>query len=179
MIPHLRHLLAVLKHKALVVWFGLRLGWLPPWTLLVHDLSKFSRAEWGPYVRHFYGPDAPPKGTRYVPGADPAFDAAVQHHYHHNDHHPGYWLATNPAIANWMEVLGERMADGGRADKLSMPSRCIREMVIDWIAVGHAMGAPDVCAYYRAVKDVLPFDADAHWRVGRLLLEARDAGVIP
>lgn len=56
-LPHLRYLRYVLLHKWYVFRAGLAIGGMSPrwvWRLLVHDLSKFSRAEWGPYVAKFY-----------------------------------------------------------------------------------------------------------------------------
>jgi len=52
MLTHLRYLTYVLRHKWL--YTGLFLG-VPFWRLIVHDASKVSRQEWGPYVRRFYG----------------------------------------------------------------------------------------------------------------------------
>ena len=140
LVSHARYAYYLLTHKWHVLWVGLRLGWLPLWRLLVHDLSKFSRAEWYPYVDQFYGSGAHaaaiarmknPTGYRYQPGDNPVFDAAVRHHYHCSDHHPEYWLATNPAIADWVAFLGEPLAK-----RLPMPERCLREMCIDWCAAG-------------------------------------------
>jgi hypothetical protein len=67
--PHLKYLRYVLLHKFYVLRAGLAIrkvigdtgkevfvAWL--WRLLVHDLSKFGRAEWSPYVANFYGPGA-------------------------------------------------------------------------------------------------------------------------
>lgn len=67
MTAHLRYLKYVVLHKLYVLRAGLAirkhvgievnmLAWL--WRLLVHDLSKFGRAEWGPYVAMFYGEKA-------------------------------------------------------------------------------------------------------------------------
>ena len=42
MLPHLRYLSYVLRHKWYVLWAGLWLG-VPLWRLLIHDWSKFSR----------------------------------------------------------------------------------------------------------------------------------------
>lgn len=182
-VAHLKYAKYVLVHKGYILWVGLRLGWLPLWRLLVHDLSKFSRAEWFPYVDQFYGSGAAkvaaqraasPTGYRYQPGDNPAFDAAVLHHYHHNDHHAEYWLATNPAIADWVAFMGEPLAE-----RLPMPERCLKEMCIDWCAAGFAQGKPDVRAWYEVRRPTVPISEPQHHRVRQLLQEIADAGIIP
>ena len=54
---HLKYLRYVLVHK----WHVLQECWRLniKWRGIVHDLSKFSPAEWGPYVDRFYGGDWP------------------------------------------------------------------------------------------------------------------------
>jgi hypothetical protein len=53
-VRHLRYLSYVLRHKWWVLVAGLKVG-APLWRLLIHDWSKFTPAEWGPYVATFYG----------------------------------------------------------------------------------------------------------------------------
>lgn len=81
--PHLRYLWYVLRHKWFVLLAGLRLGGIPLWRLIVHDSSKFSPAEWGPYVERFFKP-APWRRDRW--------ERALIHHYNHNPHHWQYWV---------------------------------------------------------------------------------------
>jgi hypothetical protein len=79
MLAHLRYLAYVLRHKRYVLYAGWILR-VPLWQLLVHDWTKFTPMEWGPYVRRFYGPKAKPRdtGQGYIHerGDDLAFDAA-------------------------------------------------------------------------------------------------------
>lgn len=63
---HFRYLSYVLRHKWWVLVAGLRTG-APLWRLLIHDWSKFLPAEWGGYVRAFYG--------RYQVGGDVEVDS--------------------------------------------------------------------------------------------------------
>jgi hypothetical protein len=56
MTSHLKYLHYVLRHKWYVLRAGLATG-APLWRLVIHDWSKFSPAEWSPYVRMFYGLD--------------------------------------------------------------------------------------------------------------------------
>ena len=50
---HIRYLSYVIRHKWWVLVAGLRTK-APLWRLLIHDWSKFTPAEWTPYVRSFY-----------------------------------------------------------------------------------------------------------------------------
>lgn len=150
---HLRYLRYVLLHKWYVLKAGIVInGWSIPWLwrLLVHDLSKFSRAEWTPYVRQFYGmkPDvqarseidwhlakyhAPVKtgDTREQAIAElaaeitrdrqRAFNAAWLHHIHHNPHHWQHWILRQ---------------DDGREVVLVPPNAVVNEMIADWIGAG-------------------------------------------
>jgi hypothetical protein len=88
MIAHLRYLRYVLVHKWFVFMGGLRTG-VPLWQLIIHDLSKFSRAEWGPYVRRFYGGRG---GVEDKAADPPEFAAAWRHHYERNPHHWDHWI---------------------------------------------------------------------------------------
>lgn len=118
MTPHLRYLSYVLRHK----WFVFRAGLktrAPLWRLLIHDWSKFSRAEWGPYVAYFYGD---PERARFdVPAA---FDRAWLHHQHRNPHH-------------WQHYLLQE--DDGDLKVLPIPAALVREMVADWMGAGRAI----------------------------------------
>jgi len=51
---HLKYLSYVVRHKWFVFLAGLRVGGIPLWRLLIHDWSKFTPAEWRPYVQSFY-----------------------------------------------------------------------------------------------------------------------------
>lgn len=74
---------------------------------ITHDLSKFSRAEFSPYARKFFGGEP----------RCPAFGGAWQHHQDHNDHHWQWWV--NPETGE-----PARMSDDA----------CV-EMCCDWIAM--------------------------------------------
>lgn len=97
---------SVLKHKWFVLVAGRRLK-VPLWRLLVHDLSKFTFAEFGPYARHFYGGEIDPR------------DFTIAWHFHklRNNHH---W-------ENWVSIERNQVA-------FPMPLVCVREMIADWFA---------------------------------------------
>lgn len=150
---HLRYLRYVLLHKLYVFRAGVVIGgysipWL--WRLLVHDLSKFSRAEWTPYVCMFYGEPADQKAAREVDRHlvqyhEPSlatdtrehmiaerlgqiraqrqrdFNAAWLHHIHANPHHWQHWILRQ---------------DNGTEITLVQPVAVLNEMVADWIGAG-------------------------------------------
>jgi hypothetical protein len=80
--------------------------------LVLHDLSKFSRAELVPYARHFARRD------RTTP--DPAFEAAWRHHYEHNDHHPEHFDGQRMPDEAVVEMVVDWMA-ASRAYEGSWP----------------------------------------------------------
>ena len=139
LIAHLRYLFYVLRHKWYVFVAGLRLG-LGLWQLLIHDYSKFGRAEWGPYVRYFYNVQGMPVGRRdstgaYTPSEKEAFAVAWLHHLHTNPHHWEWWVARSKV---------------GEPRPIRMPMKFVREMVADWKGAGQAQGMPDTQAWYAA-----------------------------
>ena len=75
----------------------------------LHDISKFSKAEFDPYRLHFY-PTPLEKATKDI---DSDWEQAVQHHYLVNPHHPMHWQQLNQ----------------------DMPLQFIFEMLCDWAAV--------------------------------------------
>ena len=85
---HISYLKYVLRHKWFVFRECQRLG--ITWRGIVHDLSKFSRAEWEPYVCTFYNPDGSKRDVRDATGhynpttLGKAFDRAWLHHIQHN-----------------------------------------------------------------------------------------------
>ncbi len=149
MTPHLRYLKYVLLHKWYVYHAGMLLAklrgeyrWRLFWRLLFHDFSKLSRAEWGPYVRQFYGEPSDVEARRQLMRLPPeqqldvtfdrlrlaelkargyAFNVAWLHHQHVNDHHWQHWLLRE---------------DSGANIQLLPPAWAIDEMVADWCGAG-------------------------------------------
>ena len=90
---------------------------------LLHDLSKFSSAEFKAYADWFYGKygkectefegDFAKNVHEYLLQE---FKEAVEHHYSHNKHHWNYWVGKD------------------------MPYKYIEEMVDDWSAMGIQFG---------------------------------------
>jgi ligand-binding SRPBCC domain-containing protein len=129
-----RYLGVVAVHKWAIVVAGLRVNRaLRPASLRVslrrlvlHDLSKLSRAELWPYAAHFARADRT---------TDPAFEAAWRHHYEHNDHHPEHFIIDGVAR--------------------EMPDEAVCEMVADWLAAARAyQGAWPCCGgHWRWLED--------------------------
>lgn len=151
--PHLRYLRTVLRHKWFVFLAGLKTG-VPIWRLIVHDLSKFSRAEWSPYVRRF----ASGRAGELDHGADPdEWHIAWNHHWHRNPHHWEHWL---------------RFEEGLAVFTMQMPETYVREMVADWMGAGRAYtGKWDARDWYAANKSRLALHPDTR-KFAEALLEA-------
>jgi hypothetical protein len=170
--PHARYLRYVLLHKFYVFRAGhvirqtlgvpeSALRWY--WRLLVHDLSKFGRAEWEPYVAMFYG-DAPDivaaneiaSGTATIPPVvlTPTSDAvmfkrlterAAEIKKLRQARFNAAWLHHIHVNAHhWQHhILHE---DSGKTLILVPHAALAYEMVADWLAAGpkalraHTMG---------------------------------------
>jgi len=108
---HLRYLWYVLRHKWFVFLECRKYGLT--WQGIIHDLSKFSSAEWEPYALEYYGP------WEKVPAeVEERCKAAWKHHYLNNPHHWEYWAMTE---YGW-EAGGP----------IPMPDRYRKEVVADW-----------------------------------------------
>lgn len=114
---HWKHFVYLMKHKWFVLVECVKLG--IAWRGLVHDLSKFSPAEWGAYTRFFF--------VEKNDENRKAFDRAWLHHMRVNDHHWQAWI--------------EPKADGNTV--YPMPDACRREMLADWRGAGRAQGKGD------------------------------------
>ena len=131
---HWNYLKYVLRHKWFVFQHCRVLG-VPLWRAIVHDWSKFTPAEWGPYVRSFYNPDGSKRNKRDDSGEiDPAFDRAWLHHLHNNPHHWQHWILVN---------------DEDGTVVLEMPESYVYEMAADWAGAGQAItGKADPISWY-------------------------------
>lgn len=91
---------------------------------ILHDMSKFNPKEFIPYAKWFYGPygvkfKGDPEDERHVLCKDD-FDRAVNHHYFNNEHHWNHWDCTYQCF--------------------SIPTRYVREMILDWQAMSYKFG---------------------------------------
>lgn len=145
--PHRQYASYVIRHKWFVLLAGLKTK-APLWRLIIHDWSKLTPAEWGPYVRTFYDKENKRPGE---------FDAAWLHHQHRNPHHWQYWILR---------------ADQGYTQLIPMPEKLVREMVADWMGAGRAItgkwGAAD---WYEANKSKIRLNTHTQELVEQLLAE--------
>ena len=154
----LAYLKYVVRHKWFVFVACYRLG--IPWLGIVHDLSKFSRCEFGPYARNFFGPDGRRRNVRDATGAyDPnsqrdEFRLAWLNHQR-NKHH---WQA-------WVSV-----GDGGNLRPLRIPHRYCLEMVADWVGAGMAIsGRKDPNQWYQSNKHNMILHEDSRKEIEAIL----------
>ena len=122
MLADLKYLWYVIKHKYYVIRAGRTLGcdWIQ---LILHDMSKFSKAEWTPYVNRFY---------RGIENKS-QFYKALMHHYENNPHHWNFWIDDAMGTAN------------------DMPMYFIREMVADWMGASRVKtGSYDIVDWYES-----------------------------
>lgn len=165
---HLKYLAYVLRHKWHVA-IGCWLLGVSPWQALVHDLSKFSPAEWGAYVRKFYGRQPTERDERvtlsmgiYIKTRaeiESDFDAAWNHHQKVNPHHWQYWLLVTDS-------------DDPRLRPLPIPQRYILEMVADWYGAGMAIsGKNDVEGWYLKNKAKILMDEGSRERLEAAIQE--------
>lgn len=123
---HFKYLSYVLRHKWFVFRAGLKTG-APIWRLIIHDYSKFSHAEWRPYVESFYS-GRPRSETKEL------FQQGWLHHLHKNPHHWLHWVLMN---------------EDGTRTAFEMPQSLVREMVADWMGAGRAItGHWDIADWY-------------------------------
>ena len=158
---HLRYASYVIRHKWFVLLAGLRTG-APLWRLIVHDWSKLTPAEWGPYVRKFYGSWGAAASWDHADAikaaVDDAFDAAWLHHQHRSPHHWQHWVLRQ---------------DDGEVKVLRMPPKLVREMVADWMGAGRAItGRWDVAGWYAANRDKVVLHPDVRVQVENLIANA-------
>lgn len=149
--PHLKYASYVARHKWFVFQAGLKTK-APLWRLVIHDWSKLTPAEWGPYVRTFYAKE------RSRPGE---FDKAWLHHQHRNPHHWQHWLLRE---------------DDGDTKALRMPDKLVREMVADWMGAGRAITGRWAVGewYYGGAAEKMVLHPEVREQVERLIAEVAD-----
>lgn len=155
----MRYFWATIRHKWFVLVASFKTG-LPLWRALVHDLSKFTRAELPHYNRQFFGDKGDPEG----------FASAWLHHQNCNPHHWEYWITRSD------HSHGGSKAEGGC---LPMPLIYVREMVADWMGASKAYtGSWDMAEWLDKNLDKMRL----HSATRRLVHEELDRtqwGVVP
>jgi hypothetical protein len=133
----------IVRHKWFVFIACYKLG--IPWLGIIHDWSKFTPSEWGPYMEYFYGDDGKKNREQskevHHKGIDAAFDAAWNRHKNRNKHHWQWW------------ILQE---DDGPIKYIPMEERYMKEMLADWIGAGRAIqGRRDWRPWYDKQRDTI------------------------
>ncbi len=112
-----KHFKTVCKHKAYVFRECVACG--IAWQGLIHDLSKFSPAEFFPSAKYFQGNRSPIEAEKEAVG----YSSAWLHHKGRNPHHWEYWTD--------FSIDGDVVAN-------KIPKRYVVEMVCDTIGAGKA-----------------------------------------
>lgn len=135
----------LLWHKWHVLIEGIRIGGVPLWRLVVHDVSKFRPSEWNGYVKGFLC-------ERHIAESMPDVCEAWYMHRKRNEHHWEYWV------------------DGDVV--YPMPYTYVREMVIDWHAAQKTYDKGDsIVPYLKNHVHVMRLHDDTHNHLREVLLE--------
>ena len=134
---NIKYLKYVLIHKYYVFLEACKLG--IPWRGLVHDLSKFSLAEWKPRVQGFSNKCLKrDDGTFDLSEANNELITGIVKHYHKNPHHWQWWVA---------------LLETGNKVILPMSDEYRKEMLADWLAVSRMPDRLDVIPWYLQNKE--------------------------
>jgi hypothetical protein len=139
---HLRYASYMARHKWFVYKAGRKVK-APLWRLIIHDWTKFTPAEWGPYARRFF--DAKNSNPE-------EFDRAWTHHWHNNPHHWQHWVTSSHI-------------------PMPMPDHFIREMVADWMGTGRVnSGEWEVDQWYSKNRDTIKLHPATRERVENYIM---------
>lgn len=190
MTAHFRYLSYVVRHKWFVLLAGLKTG-APLWRLVIHDWSKFTPAEWGPYVANFYGRSATDVAHDWYQREVSTARANSGFGQIGDGHHQAImaeeqrrkqiiieartlafdraWLHHQHANPHhWQHwILRE---DSGALKLLPMPEHFIREMVADWMGAGRAItGRWEAGEWYDRNRETIALDEITRIKVEGLL----------
>ncbi len=110
----LSHFKTITKHRHAVIRHCFKAGIL--WRGLLHDLSKYTFAEFLPGARFYKGTRSPNEAEREEYG----FSSAWMHHKGRNRHHFEYWTDYSPITK--------------RVEPVKMPLVFVKEMFCDRVA---------------------------------------------
>ncbi len=109
-----KHFITITKHRHRVMRHCFLAG--IPFQGLVHDLSKYSPAEFIPGAKYYLGNRSPNEGEREVLG----YSSAWLHHKGRNRHHYEYWM--------------DYSSKTKRPEPVEMPLKYVKEMFCDRVA---------------------------------------------
>lgn len=156
------HLETINRHKLLVMKYCFKAGLYKQG--LLHDLSKYSPAEFFSGVKYFQGDKSPNTAER----AEKGYSLAWLHHKGRNRHHMEYWIDYGQT--------GDKGMTG-----LKMPEKYVVEMFCDRIAAckvyhGDAYTDADPYNYYKRSHSHYMIHPETDKLLRRLLLILRDYG---
>ena len=109
-----KHFYTITKHRHKVIAHCFQAGIF--WQGLLHDLSKYSPAEFFVSAKYYYGDRSPLHGERLAKG----YSLGWMHHKGRNKHHFEYWTDVNPETKQYAPV--------------KMPLCYVKEMFCDRVA---------------------------------------------
>lgn len=134
---------------------------------LMHDLSKYSIAEFASSAKYFQGDKSPINAEKIKNG----YSIAWQHHMGHNPHHWEYWID---------------YSDTGEIIPIKIPYNYVVEMICDWVGAGivYSKENPDFEApyeeplnYYNKVRAGRHFHKDTEELILKFLNLIKDYGI--
>lgn len=132
------HLITITKHRHKVISHCAKCGIL--WRGLMHDLSKYSPAEFIPGAKYYLGTRSPNEQERNLKG----YSSAWLHHKGRNRHHFEYWTDYNMVERRVMPVkmpfiyLVEMFCDRVAASKIYQGENYTDSHPFDYFARGKA-----------------------------------------
>lgn len=156
-----KHFKTIMKHKVVVYRECKACGIM--WQGIIHDLSKFSCAEFAPSAKYFQGTGSPIEKEK----AEKGYSEAWLHHKGHNKHHWEWWIDFGKN--------GEIIAN-------KIPSNYVIEMVCDWIGAGIVYEGKkwtqaEPLNYYNKVRAGRHFHPETEELLVKLLEVVRDEGL--
>ena len=134
------------------------------WRGIVHDLSKFSPAEFVPSAKYFQGNRSPIEAEKEAVG----YSNAWLHHKSHNKHHWEYWCDYDN--------------NTGAVFPHKIPYVYVVEMVCDWIGAGKVYSAEkwtqdEPLNYYNKVRNGRHFHPETEDLILKMLYCIKEQGL--
>ncbi len=157
----IKHFLTITKHRHKVIANCARAGIL--WQGLMHDLSKYSFAEFVPGAKFFQGTRSPNEREREIYGCSRAW----MHHKGRNRHHYEYWNDYNPKTK--------------QIENVEMPVKYVIEMFCDRVAAskiynGKSYRDSDPFEYFGRIRGKHRMHPNTEALLEKLLIMLRDEG---
>lgn len=157
------HFLTISHHKLVVMEGCFRVGLFRQG--LLHDLSKYTWAEFRTGVYYYQGTRSPNAAEKEEKGYSPAW----LHHKGRNKHHYEYWMDVSSAADNW-RIVG-----------VKMPVNYLVEMVMDRIAASKIYQGKNYTdaapyTYFSRNKDVVIMHPETKAMLEKILLMLKEKG---